>query len=85
MIDKIESELQKLQDRNLRVELDKAWERSLTRRGFIAFVTYFVAVLWLHFINEMDIWVKAVVPVFGYILSTLSIPILKSIWVKNRL
>ena len=76
----IETEISDLKGRNKRVEADKAWERSWTRRLYIALITYAVAVLWLFFINEENIFLKAVVPVGGYSLSTLSLPFLKRIW-----
>jgi hypothetical protein len=84
MNDSIETEIQNLKDRNTRVEIDKAWERSPTRRTFIIVVTYSVAALWLYFINENNILLKAFVPTGGYLLSTLSIPQLKKIWLKLK-
>lgn len=81
-MENLEIEIQNLKERNKKVELDKAWERSWTRRIFIAFVTYFVASLWLHLIKDNSIWLKAFVPTFGYILSTISIPQLKKVWIK---
>jgi hypothetical protein len=35
-------------------------------------------------IGESEAPLKAFVPVGGYILSTLSIPIIKNIWIKRR-
>jgi hypothetical protein len=81
----IESEIKALQERNKRVEVDKAWEVSWTRRLTICVLTYIIAVVWLVVINESNIFLKAAVPVFGYILSTLSLPIIKKKWiVKNK-
>jgi len=79
---KIEKEIEALKDRNKRVEIDKKWEKSLTRILFIAGTTYIIATIWLYFIKENNIFLKAVIPTGGYILSTLSIPILKKIWIK---
>ena len=84
MNDSFETEIQKLKERNVRVELDKDWEKSLTRRVFIALITYCVAALWLYIINEHSIWLKAVIPTAGYVLSTISIPQLKKIWMNQR-
>lgn len=80
MNETLETEIQNLKERNARVELDKAWERSLTRRVFVALITYCVATLWLYIINEHDILLKAVVPTAGYVLSTISIPQLRRVW-----
>ena len=65
------------------MELDKAWEISWTRRLFIAGTTYVIAGLWLVLINDIYPWLKAFVPVGGYILSTLSLPVIKKWWAKN--
>lgn len=71
-----------LEARNLKVEAHKAWEGSWTRRVFIMFVTYAVAVAWLSVIHESNLWLKAVVPVAGFLLSTLTIGPLKQWWVR---
>ena len=83
MYNNFEEEIGALKERNKRVELDKAWEVSWTRRFFVIILTYIIASLWLFVINENHIFVKAMVPVLGYILSTFSIPQLKRVWIKN--
>jgi hypothetical protein len=80
----IEQEIQNIKNRNQKVEIDKAWEVSLTRRLFIAAVTYGVALAWLGIIEEQSAWLKAFVPVAGYALSTLSLPFLKNWWSKKH-
>lgn len=79
----LEQEILNLKQRNERVETDKAWEVSMTRRFFIATVTYIIAFIWLWMINDTLPWLKAFVPVAGFILSTLSLPFLKGWWVKD--
>ena len=78
----IEQEILDIKQRNIKVETDKAWERSWTRRLSIAVSTYIVAEAWLLIIKEPNSWLKAIVPVAGYILSTLSLPQIKSWWTK---
>ena len=78
----IEQEISEIKQRNLRVESDKAWETSWTRRITIALFTYVVAVIWLALIREQNILLKAVVPVAGYVLSTLSLRTVRNIWIK---
>jgi hypothetical protein len=80
----IEAEIHGIKSRNQKVEIDKAWEVSWTRRLFIGIVTYVVAGLWLVMINDTNPWLKALVPSGGYILSTLSLPFVKKWWVKNN-
>jgi len=70
--------------RNARVELDKAWETSSTRRLAIAFITYLTAAAFLKLIHNDAPLINAFVPVGGYLLSTLSLPFLKDLWIKHR-
>ncbi|MDP3880608.1 MAG: hypothetical protein Q8Q32_00280 [bacterium] len=78
------NEIEEIKARNRRVELDKAWETSWTRRLFIGAITYAIAGIWLVWIGDSSPWLKAFVPSGGYILSTLSLPILKNWWSKSR-
>jgi hypothetical protein len=77
------AELQALHDRNIRVEADKAWETSKTRRGCIAALTYLVAVIYMQSIGVEGAYLNALIPVGGYLLSTLSLGALKSIWLNK--
>ena len=76
-------QLELIQERNRRVEADKAWEKSWTRRLFLGFITYITAAIWLVLINENYPYLKAFVPLAGYILSTLTLPPLKKWWINN--
>ncbi|OGE82581.1 MAG: hypothetical protein A2846_00445 [Candidatus Doudnabacteria bacterium RIFCSPHIGHO2_01_FULL_49_9] len=80
--DEIEKSITEIMERNRRVEIDKAWEISWTRRLFITAATYAVAGIWLVLIDESSPWLKALVPAAGYILSTLSLPFIKNWWSK---
>ncbi|HII39203.1 TPA: hypothetical protein HA318_04350 [Candidatus Micrarchaeota archaeon] len=71
-------------ERNARVEADKAWETSKTRRAIIAFSTYLCAVLFLHLINAPNPFLNAVVPSGAYLLSTLALPFAKQRWLQAR-
>ena len=48
----LERRIQAIEERNKRVEADKAWETSLTRRVSIAVITYFFALGFLFAINR---------------------------------
>lgn len=71
-------------ERNARVEADKAWETSKTRRGAIAGMTYIVAGLYMSALGASLPWLNAFIPVGGYLLSTLSLPKIKEIWLEKR-
>lgn len=79
----MDNELQQIQERNRRVEHDKAWELSKTRRGLIALITYIVAVIFMYRIGVSEPFVNALVPAGGYVLSTLSLPFIKSWWISK--
>ena len=85
MENELKEEIKKIKERNKRVELDKAWEVSWVRRTFILAVTFVTSSLWLFVINEPNIFLKALIPTCGYLLSTLSIPQLKKAWMNKRL
>lgn len=79
-----QEKIESIEQRNRRVELDKAWETSFVRRGFIACVTYAIAVWFMWSIGVGDAYLNALVPTGGYVLSTLSLPFLKQWWIKNK-
>lgn len=83
-ISKLEKEIEVVKARNLKVQADKAWEVSLSRRLFIAISTYIVAGIWLVIIQDTFPWLKAFVPATGYLLSTLSLPFIKKWWIKSH-
>ncbi len=69
--------------RNARVEADKAWETSKTRRGVLAAMTYILAVILFIIINAPNPFLTALVPAAAYLLSTLTLPFLKDWWVNS--
>ena len=79
-----EQEIIQLKERNKKVESEKAWEISLVRKLFISFFTYVVAEVWLCIIHEPNSWLKAFVPVAGYLLSTLSLSPIKKYWINSN-
>ena len=75
--------IQAIEERNLRVTSDKAWETSGTRRSVIAAMTYVVIVVFLKMIQAPLPWLSALVPCVGYLISTLTLPLLKRYWLKR--
>ena len=78
----LEEEIKNIKDRNKRVEADKAWETSWTRRGLVAVFTYLSIALYLKYVVRIDPWINAIVPTVGFLLSTLTLPIFKKLWGK---
>lgn len=76
--------IERMLERNARVEADKAWERSFVRIGSIALITYVCVVLVLYIIGVKDFLLSAIIPVVGYVLSTQSLPFLKDWWMRHH-
>lgn len=72
-----------IQQRNARVEADKAWETSWTRKIIITSLTYIVVMTYLTALGMERVYLHALVPAGGYFLSTLSLPFFKQYWIKN--
>lgn len=80
----LEERIAALEARNKRVESDKGWETSWTRKIAIMILTYLTVVSYLHFVVHIAPWINAAVPVIGYLLSTLTISLLKNWWVNKH-
>jgi|TARA_Y100000310_G_scaffold257860_1_gene266069 hypothetical protein len=76
-------EIQAIIDRNKRVERDKAWERSITRRGSIALFTYITAYIYMRINNVESPEMQALIPAVAFIFSTLTLPPLKKWWLER--
>ena len=79
----LEKELATIKERNKKVEADKAWEISITRRGIVAIFTYAALGIFLRQINAPNAWVVALVPATAYVLSTMTLPFVKKWWVEK--
>lgn len=79
----MKKEIESLKNRNKKVEQDKAWETSKTRKSLISLLTYFIVVLFLYRIDASNPWLTAFVPTIGFLLSTLTLNFFKKIWVKK--
>ncbi|MCX6777964.1 MAG: hypothetical protein NT157_03690 [Candidatus Micrarchaeota archaeon] len=81
--DKIAEEIKKIKSRNARVERDKAWETSWTRRALIVLFTYLVIVVFLIQIRDSRPFMNALVPALAYLLSTLAVGPVRNLWEKK--
>ncbi len=81
---KTEDRIKKIEERNKRVELDKSWEVSWTRKIIIMILTYIIVVLYSYLVRNYDnIFLSSLVPVIGFTLSTLSLRVVRKIWEKH--
>jgi len=83
MASQTQKEIKEIKERNKRVEADKAWETSWTRRAMITIATYITIVVFLFTINAPDPWLNAMIPAGAFLLSTLTLPPIKKIWVEH--
>lgn len=87
MENSLDGALAAIQQRNRKVESQKAWETSKTRRTFIACVTYTTAYIYMAFgLGESadDAFMHAFVPTGGYLLSTFSLPLIRDAWMRRH-
>lgn len=81
----LESEIEGIKEINKRVELDKKWETSKTRKVCIMVLTYIVVIIYSILISKTDnVFLSSLVPVIGFYLSTLSLKAIRKIWEKKN-
>ena len=84
-MEELKKEIEEIKERNKRVELDKKWETSKTRKICIAILTYIVVIIYSLLINKTNnIFLSSLVPVIGFTLSTLSLNVIRKIWEKKN-
>lgn len=81
-ITQLEKEISLLKERNKRVEADKAWETSWSRKILLAFFTYLAISIYMYAISLPNPFLNAIVPSIGFLLSTLTLPAFKNLWKK---
>ncbi|KKU82820.1 MAG: hypothetical protein UY09_C0004G0011 [Parcubacteria group bacterium GW2011_GWA2_47_8] len=80
----IEARIQSIEQRNIRVEDDKAWETSWTRRVLLVLFTYLAIGVYMWAIHIQRPWLNAVVPAVAFMLSTLTMPFFKAAWLHEH-
>jgi len=80
----LEKRVAAIEGRNARVEKDKGWETSFARRGLLALFTYAAVGAYLAAIGVRDAWLNAIVPAVAFMLSTLTLPYLKKVWLARQ-
>lgn len=80
----IEKRLNAIEQRNRRVELNKTWETSLSRKIIIAVLTYITIVLFFFVAQLPKPFINSIVPTTAFVLSTLSLPFFKKLWQKYK-
>lgn len=81
---RLDAILTKLEERNRRVELDKAWETSILRAVCICLLTYIAACSLILLIGTHHPWLAALIPAACYLMSTQTLPHIKEWWGSKR-
>ena len=80
----LEKRVAAIEERNARVEADKAWETSYARRGLLVLFIYLAIGIYFWEIDVPYPWLNAIVPAVAFMLSTLTLPYFKEIWLRSR-
>ena len=83
-IEVLEDLVWRMRDRNQRVEQEKAWETSHTRRRLLSGLTYAVTAFVFWQISVPSPFTQALIPLTGYLISTLTIPWARQLWLACR-
>lgn len=84
-MEELKKEIEEIKERNKRVELDKKWETSTTRKVCIAVLTYIVVICYTSLTSKIsNVFLSSLVPVIGFTLSTLSLKFVRKIWEKKN-
>ena len=81
-IDNLSVEIEKIKERNVKVETDKLWETSWTRKLVIFVLTYVTITIYFYTVGLPEPFINSFVPSLAFVISTLSMPFFKKLWVK---
>jgi len=76
--------VKRIEERNTRVEQSKAWETSVIRRTCIAVLTYAVVVIFFSVAQLPKPFVNALVPAGAFLISTLTLGLVRTWWIKKH-
>lgn len=79
-VEKLRKEIERIKERNRRVERDKTWETSWTRRIAISITTYILIAIFLWVIKVEKPFMAAIIPSVAYLISTATLGFLKDRW-----
>ena len=82
--DNLNKRVAAIEQRNKKVELDKAWETSVVRKILIVVMTYIVITLLFIFAGLSKPFLNSIIPAAAFIISTLSLSYFKTKWINCR-
>ena len=81
-MENLEERVRKIEERNEKVEVDKAWETSLVRRVLLTVFSYIAVAFFFQIIRVANPWINALVPALAFMIQQLSMPFFKRMWVR---
>lgn len=78
----LEQRVKIIEERNRRVEDDKAWETSWSRKIILFALTYLAIGVYMWAIDIERPWLNAIVPAVAFVISTLTMPFFKKFWLR---
>ena len=78
----LQKEINLIKNRNKKVEADKAWETSLSRKIIITILTYIIIVIFFISAGLPNPYTNSIVPALAFMLSTLTLPFFKKLWLN---
>ena len=83
-VQRLEDDVREIEERNRRVEANKAWETSLFRKLWVLLLTYLVTALVFRLIGVPRFMLNALIPTLAYWMSTASLPFARAAWQGTR-
>ncbi|OGI82242.1 hypothetical protein A3I95_03585 [Candidatus Nomurabacteria bacterium RIFCSPLOWO2_02_FULL_44_12] len=83
-MENLEQRIQNIEERNRKVEADKAWETSIARRLILVSSSYLVIAVFFVVIELPNPWLNAIVPALAFVIQQLSMPFFKKLWLKLK-
>lgn len=80
----LETKIETIEQRNKKVEQNKAWEMSSMRKIIISLLTYFTVSIVMMSFSVPTPFINAIIPTLGFLLSTSSLNVFKNIWVARQ-
>lgn len=73
-----------IEARNSKVELDKQWETGTFRKVVLLAITYILLAIYMTLIGVNRPWLNSIIPSLGFLISTLTLGWIKTIWINKR-
>ena len=83
-MENLEQRIKNIEERNQKVEADKAWELSRTRTLFIAVSTYILVFVFMVLTKDNHPFLNAFVASLGYLISAETYGVIKKLWLKKH-